>query len=278
MKLYLIAFFLLFAQFAHAQKNAAKPFILGETIELKSKILSEKRILNIYLPEGYNESDTTRYPVVYLLDGAADEDFIHVVGLYQFNNFSWINRVPKSIVVGIANVDRKRDFTFPTSMASQKKMLPSSGKSARFISFLENELQAFIEKNYRCSGFKSLIGQSLAGLFATEVLLTKPELFDHYMIISPSIWWNNASILSKDIPSGISKVSAVYIGVGKEGVTPGENPRVMEVDANLLADKIRNSSNKNLKVYFDYLPEENHATVTHQALFNALRLLYPVEK
>src|SRR6478752_6770666 len=155
-----------------AKKETCKPFVLGVIEELESKELGEKRILNIYLPEGYNQNDTTHYPVIYLLDGSADEDFIHVVGLYQFNNFSWINRVPKSIIVGIANVDRKRDFTFPTSMSSQKKMLPSSGKSAKFISFLENELQTFIEKNYRCSGFKSLIGQSLAGLFATEVLLT----------------------------------------------------------------------------------------------------------
>ena len=67
----------------------------------------------------------------------------------------------------------------------------------------------------------------------------------------------------------------VYIGVGKEGLSPGDNPRVMEVDANLLAEKLKGSKSKNLHVYFDYLPQENHATVTHQAVFNAFRLLYP---
>lgn len=87
----------------------SKPFVLGVIDEIQSSILAEKRTLNIYLPEGYQQGDTTRYPVIYLLDGSADEDFIHVVGLVQFNNFPWINRVPKSIVVGIVNTDRRRD-------------------------------------------------------------------------------------------------------------------------------------------------------------------------
>jgi uncharacterized protein len=50
----------------------------------------------------------------------------------------------------------------------------------------------------------------------------------------------------------------------------------MEVDANLLAEKILNTKSKNVHVYFDYLPQEEHATIMHQAVFNALRLLYPL--
>ena len=115
----------------------AKPFVLGTIDELHSEILGEKRIVNIYLPEGYNPADTIKYPVVYLLDGSADEDFIHTVGIFQFNNFSWINRVPKSIVVGIATVDRRRDFTFPTGIESERKQFPTTGHSDKFISFIE---------------------------------------------------------------------------------------------------------------------------------------------
>lgn len=103
--------------------QTSKPFVLGVIEEIQSKELSENRTLNIYLPEGYKQDDTTKYPVIYLLDGSADEDFIHVVGLVQFNNFPWINRVPKSIVVGIANVDRKRDFSFPTTIEEDKKKI-----------------------------------------------------------------------------------------------------------------------------------------------------------
>lgn len=177
--------------------QVSKPFVLGVIDEIQSKTLAEKRILNVYLPEGYSQNDTTKYPVIYLLDGSADEDFIHIVGLVQFNNFSWINRVPKSIVVGIANVDRKRDFTYPTSVEEDKKRFPTTGHSDRFIAFIEKELQPFIENKYKTTHSKMIIGQSLGGLLATEILLRKPTLFDKYIIISPSLWWDNGSLLTE---------------------------------------------------------------------------------
>ncbi len=68
----------------------------------------------------------------------------------------------------------------------------------------------------------------------------------------------------------------IYIGVGKEGLVPGINPRVMEVDANLLAEKIKSTKSKSVTVYFDYLPDEDHATISHQAISNALKLLHPI--
>lgn len=268
--------------FAQTKTNAkienTKPFVLGVIDELKSAELNEKRILNIYLPEGYNVADTVTYPVVYLLDGSADEDFIHIVGLYQFNNFEWINRVPKSIIVGIATVDRRRDFTFPTNIEADKKRYPTTGHSDKFIRFIANELQPYIQKKYHTNSSKTIIGQSLGGLLATEILLKTPFLFNQYIIVSPSLWWNNGSLLdyrTEILKKTISREIKVYIGVGKEGLTPTDIPRVTEVDANLLSEKIKNIKNKNLMVYFDYLPQEDHGTILHQAVFNALRILNP---
>jgi predicted alpha/beta superfamily hydrolase len=263
------------------QTGNDKPFVLGVTEEVQSVVLGEQRILNIYLPEGYHEGDTTRYPVIYLLDGGADEDFIHIVGLVEFNNFSWINRVPKSIVVGIANVDRKRDFTYPTSIEADKKRYPTAGNSGRFIVFIEQELQPYIERKYKTTASKTIIGQSLGGLLATEILVKKPTLFNQYIIVSPSLWWDNGSLLN--LPAAIlrdsfSQITGIYIGVGKEGLGPSEIPHVMEVDANLLAERLKATRSKSVTVYFDYLPQEDHATVTHQAVFNAFRLLYPVKE
>ncbi len=261
------------------QTKAAKPFVLGVIEEIQSKELSEKRILNIYLPEGYTQNDTTKYPVIYLLDGSADEDFIHIVGLVQFNSFEWINQVPKSIVVGIATVDRRRDFTFPTSIEADKKKYPTTGHSDKFLSFIEKELQPFIETKYKTTNDKTIIGQSLGGLLATEVLLKKPTLFNKYIIISPSLWWNNGSLLNQNsnlLTEHFNSQTSIYIGVGKEGLTPTEIPRVMEVDANLLAEKIKEIKNSNVKVFFDYLPQENHATIMHQAVSNSFRFLYPI--
>ena len=265
--------------FAQTTKPAGKPFVLGVIDELQSKQLNEKRVLNIYLPEGYN--DTTQYDVVYLLDGGADEDFIHVAGLFQFNHFAWIDRVPKCIVVGIVNTDRKRDFSYPTKVEADKKKYPTTGGSEKFIAFIEKELQPYIEKKYKTTGSKMIIGQSLGGLLATEILLKKPALFNKYIIISPSIWWDNGSLLSLQsdlLKESFTQQTDIYIGCGKEGLAPCETPHVMEVDANLLTEKIQNTKSKAVHVTFDYLPDEDHATIGHLAVFNALRALYPVKK
>ncbi len=255
------------------QTDNTKPFVLGVIEEIQSTELNEKRILNIYLPEGYNPEDTTKYPVIYLLDGAADEDFIHIVGLVQFNNFEWINRVPKSIVVGIANVDRRRDFTFPTAITEDMKSNPTAGHSKAFISFIEKELQPYIQTKYKTNNSKTIIGQSLGGLLVVEILFKKPTLFNKYIIVSPSLWWDNGSLLNQPVPN-LQNID-IYIGVGKEGLAPTTIPHVMEVDANVLAEKLRNLKNKNVNVYFDYLPLENHATIMHHAVSNAFDLLFP---
>lgn len=282
MKAVLLTFVLIFCTtLSFAQSSPAKPFVLGVIDEIQSQQLAEKRVLNIYLPEGYSQKDTLKYPVIYLLDGSADEDFIHVVGLVQFNTFPWINRIPKSIVVGIANVDRRRDFTYPTTLEEDKKRYKTAGKSEKFIAFLEKELQPYIERTYKTTTSKTIIGQSLGGLLATEILLKKPTLFNKYIIISPSLWWDNLSLLKQPsllLEENFKQKTDIYIGVGKEGLAPSDIPHVMEVDANLLVDRIQSTKSKHVTVYFDYLPQEDHATVTHQAIFNAMRLLYPSAK
>ncbi len=249
---------------------------MGTIHELPSKVLGEKRILNIYLPEGYNANDTVKYPVIYLLDGSADEDFIHIAGLVQYNSFEWINRVPKSIVVGIATVDRRRDFTFPTGIEADRKRYPTTGHSDKFITFLATELQPFIGKTFKTTGSKTIIGQSLGGLLATEILFKRPTLFDQYIIVSPSLWWDNGSLLTLEpelVKASFTQPTTVYIAVGREGLTPTAIPRVMEVDANVLADKIGATKSSAVHVLFDYLPQEDHATIMHQAVLNAFRQL-----
>lgn len=260
------------------QARNSKPLVIGSIDEIQSTALGETRSLTIYLPEGYNVKDTVKYPVIYVLDGSPDEDFLHIAGLVQFNSFEWINRVPKSIVVGIGTVDRRRDFTFPTTIATDRQAYPTAGHSDRFIAFLEQDLQPYIASAYKTNGMTTILGQSLGGLFLTEVLLKKPTLFDKYIIVSPSLWWDNGSLLNYS--SGLLKRPLphpidVYIAVGKEGLTPTATPRVMEVDANLLAEKVKLAGNGSIRLHFDYLPHENHATILHQAVYNAFLSLYP---
>jgi predicted alpha/beta superfamily hydrolase len=263
-----------------AQKNT-KTFPLGVIDSVHSVIMSETRALNIYLPPGYSPDSARSYPVIYLLDGGADEDFIHMVGLVQFYTFPWIERIPNSIVVGITNINRRRDFTYPVNnldflskIGYEKKHFPAYGGSDKFISFIEKELQPYINKNYKCNGKKTIIGQSLGGLLVSQMLIDKPALFDTYMIMSPSLWWDDGSLLKKaETLKAVTKLEdiKVYIGVGAEG-------DLMINGAKQLAESLTEFSNKKMKVIYEYLPEEDHATMTHQAAYNAFKLLYPAAK
>ncbi|XZF14487.1 alpha/beta hydrolase [Chitinophagaceae bacterium MMS25-I14] len=262
--LLIAAILICFSGRSSAQESSSKPFVLGETREIYSQQLAEKRILNIYLPEGYSKDST--YPVLYLLDGSANEDFVHIVGLMQF--FNMIQMVPPTIVVGIGNIDRKRDFTFPTTIAKDKADYPTTGSSGKFISFVEKDLQPYIESQFKTNGVRTVIGQSLGGLVATEILLKKPELFTNYIIVSPSLWWDHESLL-KSAPQLLNRNKAgkkqVYLAVGAEG-------KVMENDAKQLAAILQQPANKNIKLHFDPLKGENHLTILHYSVYRAFRV------
>lgn len=250
-----------------AQDN--KPFELGIIRELQSTELNEKRILNIYLPEGYHKDSVKKYPVIYLLDGSSNEDFIHTVGLVQF--LTMINSIPASIVVGIGNVDRKRDFTFPSSIEGDRKLVPTSGGSAKFMSFIEKELQPFVRQNYNVSSESTIIGQSLGGLFATEVLLKKPSLFENYVIVSPSLWWDSVSLLENTpalLKTPVSIDTRVFICVGNEG-------KEMMMPAMKLTSLLKSNYKRKEQIEYTFLPDESHLTILHRSLYKAFEFLYP---
>ncbi len=269
---YLAAFFL-FLNMAVAQVKTVSEsqFNIGEIKTIQSKILNERRVLNIYLPPSYVKEKA--YPVIYLLDGSANEDFLHIVGLVQFYAMQY--QTPDFIVVGIANVDRKRDFTFPTDAADLKKEFPTTGGSAKFINFVESELQPYIQSTYSTTETKFIIGQSLGGLLATEILLKKPQLFTHYLIVSPSLWWDNESLL-KNAPALLeqnkSRTAEVYIAVGmKEHTT-------MIKDAKDMSVAFRNAKNPKVRLDFMEMTNENHASILHQSISDIFRKMFPLKE
>jgi hypothetical protein len=250
------------------QAQEKQPLQIGEIRRLQSTQLGEERILNICLPQAYDTAKT--YPVLYLLDGSMNEDFLHIMGLVQFFNMQF--SMPQFIIVGIANVDRKRDFTFPTKVAELKKEFPTTGQSAKFISFISLELQPFIEKNYKTNGVKYLIGQSLGGLLATEILLKNAGLFTHYLMVSPSLWWDDASLLNSAEAKFEKQKAAgiyVYIAVGKDETA------MMKKQGKQLYEIIKAAKKKDLKIDFLLMPNENHATILHNSIYAAFLKLYP---
>lgn len=251
--------------------------IIGNSNVLYSKILNEKRVINTYLPEGYDPTDTVQYPVIYVLDGGMDEDFLHIAGIVQFNTQPWIARFPASIVVGIAGNTRRRDFTFAVDNTDfiekqgfKKSSFPVYGGAEKYIDFIEKELQPYIDSAYRTRVKKTIIGESLAGLLTTKILLERPELFDDYIIISPSLWWGAQSLLhhaEQLLGKNLSKKVNVYLGVPNK-----EEDLSMYNDSEELNRYLQH--NGHIQLVFDYMPEEFHSTVIHQAVYNAFKMLY----
>jgi predicted alpha/beta superfamily hydrolase len=174
---------------------------------LKSEILQEDRPVIISLPDGYDSSNS-EYPVLYLTDGL--QNIWHVVGTLEL--LTRTGSVPPMIVVGIESTNRLRDFTL-----TEGENFPGSGGGKKFLAFIEKELIPLVESNYRTIPFRVLEGHSLGGLFAASALMEKPDLFDGYIVMSPSFWWNgeeltqNAEVFFKNHPE-LDK--AVFFGIG----------------------------------------------------------------
>lgn len=270
MRLYIFALSALLCSITGFGQHKSQPITIGETVTLHSEILQQERKLNIYLPQGYSPDSIKRYPVLYLLDGSMHEDFIHVSGLTQFASFSWINMMPECIVVGIANTDRYHDFTSPCDKKEYKEIIENNGGSEDFTSFLEKEVQPFIDQNYKTTKSKTLIGQSLGGLLATEILFKHPDLFDNYLIVSPSLWWDDQSLL-ETTPLPYSSDKSVYVAVGNEG-------KVMKKVARKLYSKLKKVSPETTSVYFRYFPELDHGDALHQSVYYGVKKIFYPEK
>ena len=165
-------------------------YAAGNRIAVKSETLGEERVMLVRTPPGY-ERNGQRYPVLYLTDGAAH--LAHTVSTIEF--LSRNGRMPEMIVVAITNTDRTRDLT-PTNASmwrpdGTEAKLPTSGGADRFLKFIETELIPRIEKDYRTQPYRVFAGHSFGGLFAIHAFLTRPEVFNAYIAVSPTMNWDN---------------------------------------------------------------------------------------
>ena len=163
-----------------------------DSFTIASQRLGETRTINVWVPPVYADG-TTRLPVLYMPDGGiVGEDFPHIANTLA--ELIEAQRIRPIMLVGIANTDRKRDLTGPSAVATDQQVAPTSGGAENFRSFISEELFPEIDRRYRTTVEKGLIGESLAGLFTTETFLVHPELFNFYIAFDPSLWWNGTSL------------------------------------------------------------------------------------
>jgi uncharacterized protein len=254
------------AQKVRGQAGPASRLSVGETFVLRSDVLGEARRINVYLPAAYTES-AQRLPVLYMPDGGLAEDFLHVAGLLQVSTGNGTMR--PFLLVGIENTQRRRDLTGPTDNAEDKKIAPRVGGSAAFRRFIRTELMPEVRQRYRTTAETAIIGESLAGLFVVETLVLEPELFDTYVAIDPSLWWNDGRLVGEAearLGPGLPRAKALYLASSRDD-RDGRTER--------LAAMLRKKAPANLTWYYEAMPEETHATIYHPAALRAVRRLFP---
>jgi predicted alpha/beta superfamily hydrolase len=274
---------------SHAQTD--NKIVIGKIDSVYSTILKEQRKVWVYVPNMKTgiQNPGQRYPVVYLLDG--DGHFESVVGMIQ--QLSQVNGntiVPEMIVVGIPNTDRTRDLT-PTHIQSDLPMMDtnfskSTGGGENFTSFMAKELMPHIDSLYPTQPFRVLIGHSFGGLIVMNTITNHTKLFNAYIAIDPSMWYDKEQFLKatqKKLATQKYNGTSLYVGIANT-MAPGMTLEKMKKDTTVDTRHIRSifamdkfikaNSQNGLKFASKYYADDDHGSVPLMSEYDGLRFIF----
>ncbi len=283
MKLLGLLLLLLTASATNAQIGGK--ICIGATDSIYSKTLGEIRPFSVYVPD--SETGTERYPTIYVLDG--EDNFQSVVAIVK--HLSTTGSCPAMIVVGISSIDRNRDFT-PTHFVDPQNTngTTNSGGGELFTTFLEKELIPHIESKYKTSPFRMFIGHSFGGLMVINTLVKHTSLFNAYVAIDPSMWWDNKKLLNESsttLSSTTYPGKTLYLAIANT-MEKGMDTVAVKKDSTFSTAQIRSAlelkryltSNKQnqLRSKQKYYDDESHPTIPLIAEYDAIRFIFDCYK
>lgn len=246
------------------------------------------------LPPSYVENDRP-YPVVFTTD--ADVGFPLIRSLRRRigakgQNIEDFVLVGLSFAVGEESMpSKRRDYTptdpfarpSPPANTRAYRRGDTYGQAAAYRDYIERDVFPLIASRYRVDMTRSVyVGHSLGGLFGSYVLLTRPEMFRHYVLGSPSLWFDRRTIF--DIEADYARAHRdlqadvqLYIG---EYETFGDGPRHMKTvdmvgDTHRFAATLRQRRYPGLRVHAETLPDEDHLTILPRMIVRGLQRALP---
>jgi predicted alpha/beta superfamily hydrolase len=267
----------------HAQENS--PFTTGFEETISSKILGQQRKVWIHIPNsngGNKIKDRGNYPVIYLLDGS--ENFNTVVSITE--HMAESNLCPPMIVVGILHQNRLVDLTTGTD----KELPDVVGGGEKFMSYVEKELIPYIDANYPTTSYKTFIGHSLGGLTVMNTFLHNPTLFNSYVSLDASLWWDNQKVVKEAktiLPTQNYKGKTLYMamanrlekGVDTLSVQKDTSGTTGLIRSNLAFIKEQSKNKKNqLRFKYKFYEDDNHPSVRLIGEYDALRFIFEFYK
>jgi predicted alpha/beta superfamily hydrolase len=233
--------------------------------------------LFIKLPKGYGKNTGKKYPVIYLTDAWYAFQIVSGATRYPMN----ANKMEQAIIVGISyskgsKRDSSRVFDYTPSIA--KSWRKKTGGAQQFMTFIEDTLFSYMSKNYRVdSTNNTFVGNSLGGLLGSYILLTKPKLFNNYILGSPSYWFDNKFLfeLEKTVAKKQLAINGnVFIGIGERENKAQESNHEMVADAKYFYEKMQAWQQPNLRMKMLVIPEANHQTAFPTTAIQGLHWLF----
>ena len=244
------------------QQQPADPIPEHQTFNVQSKHLDELRTINVWTPVSY-KAHADSLPVLYMADGGIREDFPHIANTLE--KLIKENKIGPVILVGIENTQRRRDLTGFTKVKKDKKVAPVVGGSTKFRDFIRDELFPEVDKRYRTTNSRSIIGESLSGLFVMETFFTAPDMFDRYIAFDPSLWWND-QYLVRNAKHWLTKLPADE----KRLWFAGSDARDIYPHTQKLAGTLKQENIPNLTWHYADEPGEQHGTIFRAAKEKAI--------
>lgn len=271
---YIMMLFLLLSLQSKAQNVELFNHISNEVITIPSKVLNQERQIYIHVPKQNSANPNRTFPVLYLLDG---ENHFHILSAY-IDYLSHYEIIPPIMVVGIISKDRKKDLTPTNSTIDYFGKVDStyntSGGNEQFFQFIRTDLMPYIEKNYKAGAYKIFAGHSFGGITTINCMLTHSDMFNAYIAISPSLWWNNKYILKlaeNKLTKSVYLDKRIFYSVGNEGI---KDPNSFHTDLLKFDSLIVNKTPKGLLYKYKCYPEESHMSEPIVAYYDALRFIY----
>ncbi|HET9449913.1 MAG TPA: alpha/beta hydrolase-fold protein [Aggregicoccus sp.] len=234
--------------------------------------------LYVSLPKDYATSGRS-YPVVYLLDA----DYSFAIARNVVEHLSERNNLRELILVGIAydgplqyRLNRTRDYTphFSPTGGYGPEYQQHSGGGPAFRRFLAEELLPFVQRSYRTGPERTLVGHSYGGLFTTWVAFSEPALFTHYLIVSPSLWYDGRFIFGMEEAFAKRQRRLPARMFFSVGAREGNAERDMVQDLRRFARQVERRGYQGLSTRAHVFDEENHNSVFPAALSRGLRFLH----
>ena len=271
-------------------EKPADQIVIGQIDSVYSNALDESRKIWVHIPESAKTltSNKTKYPVLYLLDGPGH--FHSVTGMInQLSATNGNTLVPEMIVVAVPNTDRSRDLT-PTHVDfdffSGDSIQYSSGGNDKFLDFVEDELIPHIENTYPAATYRTFIGHSFGGLSVINALISRPQLFNNYVAIDPSLWWDDQAFLrlaDSTLSANNFEDRALYVGVANT-MDASMEVETVQYDTTKSTAHIRSilqfvnsvdtKKDNGLSFGWKYYDDDDHSSVPLITEYDALRFLF----